>query len=170
MMMGSNLFSLFFTGVPLFLPGATGGADSLAFMQQNPDAMLHVCLLSLTSATGQLCIYYTIKRFGPVVFTTIMTTRQMLSMVLSCLLYGHSLKVPTNSPMLLLKFGLTYWLNLPVPVRPLTPARELHRRVHGVWHVEPRRLQQLAEEQGLSQGHEAEEGGVRRRRRGEKAE
>jgi len=38
-----------------------------------------------------LFIFYTIKKFGPVIFTIIMTTRQMLSMVLSCFLFGHSL-------------------------------------------------------------------------------
>jgi hypothetical protein len=42
-------------------------------------------------APGQLFIFYTIRRFGPVVFTIMMTTRQMLSMMVSCWLYGHAL-------------------------------------------------------------------------------
>lgn len=45
----------------------------------------------LTQSLGQLFIFYTIKRFGPIVFTIIMTIRQMLSMVISCMLFGHPL-------------------------------------------------------------------------------
>ena len=40
---------------------------------------------------AQLFIFYTIKKFGPIVFTIMMTTRQMLSMIVSCFVYGHSL-------------------------------------------------------------------------------
>ena len=47
--------------------------------------------LSLTSATGQLFIFYTIKKFGPIVFTIMMTTRQMLSLTVSCVVFGHKL-------------------------------------------------------------------------------
>ena len=48
--------------------------------------------IAITSATGQLFIFYTIKTFGPVVFTIIMTTRQMFSIVLSTFLFGHPIK------------------------------------------------------------------------------
>ena len=48
--------------------------------------------IAITSATGQLFIFYTIKTFGPVVFTIIMTTRQMFSIVLSTVLFGHEIK------------------------------------------------------------------------------
>jgi drug/metabolite transporter (DMT)-like permease len=34
-------------------------------------------------------IFYTIRKYGPIVFTVIMTTRQMLSIVLSTILFGH---------------------------------------------------------------------------------
>lgn len=40
-------------------------------------SMLYVLLSQLCSATGQLFIYYTISVFGPVVFTIIMTIRQV---------------------------------------------------------------------------------------------
>ena len=43
------------------------------------------------SATGQLFIFYTIKKFGPIVFTIMMTTRQMLSLTISCFVFGHAL-------------------------------------------------------------------------------
>ena len=51
---------------------------TLVFLAENHAAIVDNVLISVTSATGQLFIYYTIKTFGPVVFTIIMTTRQMV--------------------------------------------------------------------------------------------
>lgn len=49
----------------------------------------HFFLFSVCSTIGQLFIFYTIKNFGAVVFTIIMTTRVLLSIALSCFIYGH---------------------------------------------------------------------------------
>merc|ERR1719181_727277 len=65
---------------------------TLAFFRLNPVAFLDNVMIAITSATGQLFIFYTIKTFGPVVFTIIMTTRQMFSIVLSTLIFGHTIK------------------------------------------------------------------------------
>ncbi|XP_075984475.1 adenosine 3'-phospho 5'-phosphosulfate transporter 1 [Anticarsia gemmatalis] len=61
-----------------------------------PLALLHhpvfaadCIVLSVSSAVGQLLIYRTIERFGAVVFTIIMTLRQAVSILLSCVVYGH---------------------------------------------------------------------------------
>mmetsp|Transcript_5089 Transcript_5089/g.7028 ORF Transcript_5089/g.7028 Transcript_5089/m.7028 type:complete len:393 (-) Transcript_5089:404-1582(-) len=89
MMAGVNTWSVCFTSLKLLQTGEL--FECLDFLGKNPESCLHVFVLSLTSCTGQLFIFYTIKKFGPVVFTIIMTTRQMLSMVLSCLLFNHSL-------------------------------------------------------------------------------
>lgn len=67
---------------------------TLTFLGENPDAIWDNVVISITSATGQLFIYYTIRKFGPVVFTIIMTTRQMFSMVLSTIAFGHSMGLP----------------------------------------------------------------------------
>lgn len=40
---------------------------------------------------GQLFILYTIREFGSLVFATIMTSRQFMSILLSCLLFMHPL-------------------------------------------------------------------------------
>ncbi|KAJ8711552.1 hypothetical protein PYW08_008506 [Mythimna loreyi] len=50
-------------------------------------------VLSVSSAIGQLLIYHTIARFGAVVFTIIMTLRQAVSILLSCIVYGHRVSV-----------------------------------------------------------------------------
>ena len=45
--------------------------------------------MAVCSAVGQLFIFYTIKRYGPLVFATIQTVRQLLSIVLSILFFAH---------------------------------------------------------------------------------
>lgn len=87
MMLGVNIWSLIFTGFTLYQSGEL--FTSVAFIMADPLVLLHITILSLTSATGQLFIYYTIKEFGPVIFTTIMTMRQILSLLLSLLYFGH---------------------------------------------------------------------------------
>ena len=44
---------------------------------------------------GQLFIFYTIKEFGPVIFTILMTTRQIISLVISCIIYVHPMDLYT---------------------------------------------------------------------------
>lgn len=63
------------------------------FLVANPSAFVYNLITAITSATGQYFIFYTIKEFGPVVFTVIMTTRQLLSMIISSILFHHPLTV-----------------------------------------------------------------------------
>merc|ERR1712078_5753 len=91
MMFGVNFFSLLFTSINLLWTGEMG--LSLAFLAANPAALANVLTLSLTSATGQLFIFYTIKEFGPIVFTIMMTTRQMFSITISCILFDHTISL-----------------------------------------------------------------------------
>lgn len=90
MMLGVNIWSIFFTSFALIYTGE--GLTSIAFIMADSRALLHMVILSITSATGQLFIFYTIKEFGPVIFTIIMTTRQIFSLVLSCILFAHRMK------------------------------------------------------------------------------
>lgn len=89
MMFNVNAFSVLFTSAPLLLSG--GMFYAVSFMMKYPSFFSHVVVISLTSATGQLFIFYTIGEFGPLVFTIIMVTRQMFSILLSCLIYRHVL-------------------------------------------------------------------------------
>jgi adenosine 3'-phospho 5'-phosphosulfate transporter B2 len=61
------------------------------FLVYNPRALYYNIITAICSTTGQFAIFYTIKRFGPDVFTVIMTTRQMLSIVVSNYLFNHSM-------------------------------------------------------------------------------
>ncbi|KAL3874713.1 hypothetical protein ACJMK2_037688 [Sinanodonta woodiana] len=91
MMAGVNMFSCLLTSVSLIEQG--GFVDSLAFMARNPAFIIHSVMISLSSACGQLFIFYTIEKFGAVTFTIIMTLRQALAILLSCVIYGHPVTI-----------------------------------------------------------------------------
>jgi adenosine 3'-phospho 5'-phosphosulfate transporter B2 len=67
------------------LPGA------LSFLTRHPDAFGNVLTLSFAASIGSLVISHTIKTFGALVFATIMTTRQFLSILLSSFVFGSPL-------------------------------------------------------------------------------
>ena len=71
MMFGVNVFSTLLTCVSL---GASGGfASALAFAAQHPAFVFDALCVSLSSAVGQLVIFYTISRFGAATFALVMT-------------------------------------------------------------------------------------------------
>uniref|UniRef100_A0A7S3PP77 Adenosine 3'-phospho 5'-phosphosulfate transporter 1 n=1 Tax=Aplanochytrium stocchinoi TaxID=215587 RepID=A0A7S3PP77_9STRA len=87
MMLGVNTFSASFTFVSLLTSRELFTA--IDFVLKNPDCFYHIALFSICGATGSMFIFYTIKTFGPLVFTMIMVTRQLVAIVLSCFFYGH---------------------------------------------------------------------------------
>jgi len=91
MMAGVNLFSVLLTTTSLAEQGAFTYAA--AFAARHTIFIAHVLVLSVMSAVGQLFIYYTIAQFGPVTFTIIMTVRQGLAILLSCVVYNHTVTV-----------------------------------------------------------------------------
>jgi adenosine 3'-phospho 5'-phosphosulfate transporter B2 len=64
---------------------------SISFFMRHRRAILHLVVLSLCSTTTQFLISYTIKNFGPVAFSVIATTRQLISVLVSFLLFKHEL-------------------------------------------------------------------------------
>jgi adenosine 3'-phospho 5'-phosphosulfate transporter B2 len=67
--------------------------SSLDFSYAHPDFLLNSLFLSLTSTGGQVVILLTIKEFGALFFATVMTIRQVISILLSCLIYLHPLTI-----------------------------------------------------------------------------
>merc|ERR1719171_2189755 len=65
--------------------------STLAFLTARPEAMIDVAALSLIATLGQIFIYVTVQKHGPVALSLIMTTRQIWSVVLSCVLFGHNI-------------------------------------------------------------------------------
>ncbi|CAD5224891.1 unnamed protein product [Bursaphelenchus okinawaensis] len=91
MMLGVNGFSALLCLVSLLEQGSL--FSSTKFVLQHANIASDIFLLSLSGACGQLCIYVTIQKFGPVVFAVIMTVRQILSIVLSTLYFSHSMNI-----------------------------------------------------------------------------
>ena len=87
MMLGVNVSAICITTAGLVLSGDL--PIVLEFLAKNPEAFHYNIITAITSASGQLCIFYTIKEFGPIVFTIIMTTRQMFSICISAVVFGH---------------------------------------------------------------------------------
>ena len=63
--------------------------EALMFLSKHPNALGPLFALSFAGAFGQLFIYHTSGTFGPLVFGIIMTTRQILSLILSFVIFGH---------------------------------------------------------------------------------
>jgi solute carrier family 35 (adenosine 3'-phospho 5'-phosphosulfate transporter), member B2 len=66
-------------------------AESIRFMLRDSFLLRDVALLSLCSTFIQLLVYQIIKNFNAVTYSTIMTTRQMISIFLSSLLFQNAL-------------------------------------------------------------------------------
>lgn len=78
------------------------------FLRANPQALVYNVITAITSASGQLSIFYTIKEFGPIVFTIIMTTRQMFSICISAVLFHHFIS-PTAGCGAMIVFGVLFY-------------------------------------------------------------
>lgn len=106
MMFGVNVSSIIFTIIALLLSGDIPLVYD--FMQRNPSALYYNIITAITSTTGQIAIYYTIKRFGPIAFTIIMTTRQMLSICISNYYFNHPLSFQSYIGLLIVFGTVSY--------------------------------------------------------------
>jgi adenosine 3'-phospho 5'-phosphosulfate transporter B2 len=87
MMLGVNTSAICITTAGLIITGDIPVV--MEFLAANPVVLQYNIITAITSASGQLCIFYTIKEFGPIVFTIIMTTRQMFSICISSIVFAH---------------------------------------------------------------------------------
>lgn len=83
----TSAFSTVLSFVTLVHTNELGPA--LNFVYRHSEIHLHFFMFSICSTIGQIFIFYTIKNFGAVVFTLIMTARILLSIAVSCVLYEH---------------------------------------------------------------------------------
>ncbi|KAN0034135.1 hypothetical protein ACTFIV_000621 [Dictyostelium citrinum] len=84
---------------------------AIEFISTHNGVFFDSTMLSASAALGQMVIYYTIKEFGALVFSTIMVTRQMVSIILSTLIYLHPL---SNTQWIgaFLVFGTLYYKSI----------------------------------------------------------
>ena len=60
--------------------------DGVSFVTKHPAALTAMLVYSLASAIGQVFIYYTVTEFGPLLLTTVTTTRKIFSTLYSVLI------------------------------------------------------------------------------------
>merc|ERR1719373_439897 len=80
----------------------------LGFIGDHPLSLVHIMLMSVCSAVGQLFIFYTIKKFGAVIFATAMTSRNIFSVLISIFLYNHKI-TPVGGLGMAISFGGLIW-------------------------------------------------------------
>uniref|UniRef100_A0A7S3Q0G0 Sugar phosphate transporter domain-containing protein n=1 Tax=Chaetoceros debilis TaxID=122233 RepID=A0A7S3Q0G0_9STRA len=106
MMLGVNSSAICITTAGLILSGDFPVVYE--FFLVNPNVLVYNVITAITSASGQLFIYYTIKEFGPIVFTIIMTVRQMISICISAYKFGHVIS-PKAMVGAILVFGVLFY-------------------------------------------------------------
>jgi len=71
---------------------ATGGFQTaFAFIGQYPQLLLDASYLSASAVAGQWFIYSQVKEFGALVFAATMNVRQVVSIIISYIEFGHSI-------------------------------------------------------------------------------
>ncbi|XP_073151487.1 UDP-galactose/UDP-glucose transporter 5-like [Henckelia pumila] len=64
---------------------------AIDFVSRHNDCFIDIAILSTVATISQFFISYTIRNFGALTFATIMTTRQLVSILLSCIWFAHPL-------------------------------------------------------------------------------
>ncbi len=64
---------------------------AVAYLTAHPHLNLQLLLFSITSALGQLFIFYTVLNFDSLVLTTVTTTRKFFTILVSVVAHGHAL-------------------------------------------------------------------------------
>ncbi|GLJ12181.1 hypothetical protein SUGI_0186090 [Cryptomeria japonica] len=85
----TTLCSCAISMIGLFIQGHF--LPAINFVLQHKDCFFDIALLSMVATASQFFISYTIRTFGALTFATIMTTRQLVSILLSCIWFAHPL-------------------------------------------------------------------------------
>lgn len=88
MMFGGNLIGLTLAILSCCLHHRHAVA-SLASVAASPEVLGRILGLGVCGALGQFCIYGAIRVLGPLSFTWMMTGRQLLSVLISLVFFGH---------------------------------------------------------------------------------
>jgi len=110
MMLGGNLVGLGFTVLAIAVRWESVGS-SLLEIAANREILKKVFGLGVSGALGQFCIYNAIRVLGPLSFTWIMTARQLISVLLSLVYFGHGVSA-RKLLCITTVFGIMSWRQL----------------------------------------------------------
>eukprot|EP00183_Erythrolobus_madagascarensis_P005722 CAMPEP_0185846878 /NCGR_PEP_ID=MMETSP1354-20130828/2355_1 /TAXON_ID=708628 /ORGANISM="Erythrolobus madagascarensis, Strain CCMP3276" /LENGTH=340 /DNA_ID=CAMNT_0028547089 /DNA_START=111 /DNA_END=1133 /DNA_ORIENTATION=+ len=71
--------------------GKGSALSTVSFISRHPRLLFDAAVLSFSAVAGQFAITHTIKTFGALAYATIMTIRQLLSVLLSNILFSHNM-------------------------------------------------------------------------------
>lgn len=84
----TSLFSMLISLTALL--GSNEMFEAVAFLRAHPRAVTYITAVSSVAAVIQYFVAYTIKNYGALNFATLMTARQFLSVIASCIVFKHS--------------------------------------------------------------------------------
>ncbi|KAI3995343.1 hypothetical protein MKX01_032145 [Papaver californicum] len=116
---------IFYTTLCLILQGNL--LLAVDFVARHNDCFFDIALLSTVATASQFFISYTIRTFGALTFATIMTTRQLVSIMLSCMWFAHPLS-PIQGVGAVVVFGSLYMKSF---VRTVSQKLALPQHVQG---------------------------------------
>lgn len=67
-------------------------SSALDFIQRHPQVGRDILLFSIFGAIGQIFIFHTLQVYSSLLLVTVTVTRKMMSMILSVVWFGHSIK------------------------------------------------------------------------------
>lgn len=85
-------------------------AELVSWFNQSPWGLYEVLALSACTSFAQLSIYCIIQEFGPVILAYAMTTRQIVSVVLSFVIFLHPISL-AQALSACIVFGVILWKN-----------------------------------------------------------
>lgn len=122
MMLIMNAFSAVFSFITLVHQEKL--TPAMTFVYTHPEIILHLVIFCICSTVGQLFIFYTVKNFGAVVFSIIMSMRILFSTLLSCFVYSHPITELGFLGMAIVFGAITYRIRRKTDGKPLIRWRE----------------------------------------------
>lgn len=135
MMLLINAFSAVFSFITLVHGQELYG--TLLFVYSHPTFMVHLSIYCLCAIIGQLFIFYTVKNFGAVVFSIIMSIRLLFSIMLSCFIYSHPVSELGLLGIIVVFAAITYRVKRKTEDSPLfhwKDSAETHKKIFSAWH------------------------------------
>ena len=122
MMLITNAFSTVFAFITLVHQEELTSA--LTFVYSHPEIIMHLLIFCICSTVGQLFIFYTVKNFGAVVLSIIMSIRILVSTLLSCFVYVHPITELSFVGILIVFGAIAYRIRRKTFGKPLIRWRE----------------------------------------------
>uniref|UniRef100_A0A7S4W7X3 Sugar phosphate transporter domain-containing protein n=1 Tax=Alexandrium monilatum TaxID=311494 RepID=A0A7S4W7X3_9DINO len=146
--------------VSAFTLVTTGKAmTAVSFCARHPSFMVHASGLSAAAVAGQFFIYSQVKEFGALVLAATMNLRQVVSILVSYIMYSHPISFPQVVGLLLVFGALFYksYLGFVAPTKPKTENTHVKLPEQEAI-VEVEMQKRVPEPQTLGAGYEAGRG------------